>query len=267
MLRNRVTTRHLLATRMRSWFRMSLLTAATISGVSPGASCAEHLARRFVAQQPVAKLADGQVGNRRERGRVVRVDDQPRDFVVFVGNERLVEKRASGTSASAICAATRSSSFSAAMPASASPLRAGDAFASSVFKLVEAVRLFADGGAESSHGTASPQVRRSAVGGFVRHSGTSTAAENSKPTRKTSNNGVQSLFGRDHSRQVSAQNAADRADAVDESGRRAGAALRAEVDRGGAEIIESGPNRNTPTKKKNARHHPDVVDLRQTERA
>ena len=37
VLRKRVTTRHLLAARMRSWLRMSLLTAATISGVNPSA--------------------------------------------------------------------------------------------------------------------------------------------------------------------------------------------------------------------------------------
>ena len=61
VLRNRVTTRHLLAARMRSWLRMSLLTAATISGVNPGAKRAEHFACRLVAQQPIAKLADRQV--------------------------------------------------------------------------------------------------------------------------------------------------------------------------------------------------------------
>ncbi len=35
VLRKRVTTRRLRATAMRSWLRMSLLTAATISGVRP----------------------------------------------------------------------------------------------------------------------------------------------------------------------------------------------------------------------------------------
>ena len=38
MSRNRVTTRHLRATWMRSWLRISFETAAAISGVSPGAS-------------------------------------------------------------------------------------------------------------------------------------------------------------------------------------------------------------------------------------
>ena len=35
VLRNLVTTSHLLATKIRSWLRMILLTAATISGVKP----------------------------------------------------------------------------------------------------------------------------------------------------------------------------------------------------------------------------------------
>ena len=38
VLRKRVTTSQRLATSIRSWLRMSLLTAATISGVRPGAS-------------------------------------------------------------------------------------------------------------------------------------------------------------------------------------------------------------------------------------
>ena len=37
VLRNRVTTRRLRATAIRSWLRMSLLTAATISGARPAA--------------------------------------------------------------------------------------------------------------------------------------------------------------------------------------------------------------------------------------
>ena len=40
VLRNRVTTRHLRATAIKSWLRMSLLTAAAISGVMPGATAA-----------------------------------------------------------------------------------------------------------------------------------------------------------------------------------------------------------------------------------
>ena len=40
VLRKRVTTRTLLAARIRSWLRISLLVAATISGVRPGANAA-----------------------------------------------------------------------------------------------------------------------------------------------------------------------------------------------------------------------------------
>lgn len=40
MSRKRVTTRQRRATPIRSWLRISLLTAATISGVKPGASAA-----------------------------------------------------------------------------------------------------------------------------------------------------------------------------------------------------------------------------------
>lgn len=42
VLRNRVTTRHLRATAIKSWLRMSLLTAAAISGVMPGATAASR---------------------------------------------------------------------------------------------------------------------------------------------------------------------------------------------------------------------------------
>ena len=40
VLRKAVTTRHFLATRIKSWLRMILLTAAAISGVMPGATAA-----------------------------------------------------------------------------------------------------------------------------------------------------------------------------------------------------------------------------------
>ncbi len=45
-----------------------------------------------LAEQPVAKSADGQMRDRREGGGIVGVDDQPRDLVVLVGDDRLVEK-------------------------------------------------------------------------------------------------------------------------------------------------------------------------------
>ena len=85
-----------------------------------------------VGEQPLAEAADGQVGDRREGGGVVPVHDEPRDLVVLVGNDGLLQERASGTSASAICAAARCTADAAATPASRSPERAGVAQASSV---------------------------------------------------------------------------------------------------------------------------------------
>ena len=42
-----------------------------------------------VAEQPVAKAADGQVADRGKGRQVMAVDDQPGDFIGFVGNQRL----------------------------------------------------------------------------------------------------------------------------------------------------------------------------------
>ena len=44
---------------------------------------------RLVREQMIAQLAYRHAGDRSERRRVMRVDDQPRDLVVFVRNERL----------------------------------------------------------------------------------------------------------------------------------------------------------------------------------
>ena len=71
---------------------MSLLTAAAISGVSPGASAASRspVASSESSQlrnSPTVKRADG-----REGRCVVRVDDQPRDLVGLVGDDLLGEK-------------------------------------------------------------------------------------------------------------------------------------------------------------------------------
>ena len=75
-----------------------------------GRDRAERLLRRFIGQQPVAKCADRQGAHRRERRCVVRIVNEARDFVVFVRHERVVPRNvASGTSASAMRAATRSS--------------------------------------------------------------------------------------------------------------------------------------------------------------
>ena len=48
---------------------------------------------RFGGEQQLAELADGERGDRRERRRVVAVDDQPGDLVGFVRNHRLGEER------------------------------------------------------------------------------------------------------------------------------------------------------------------------------
>ena len=48
--------------------------------------------RRLVRQEPVAEPADGQVGDGRKRGPVVRVDDKARDLVGLVGNDVVVQE-------------------------------------------------------------------------------------------------------------------------------------------------------------------------------
>ena len=57
-----------------------------------GRQGAEGLGRRLIGQQPVAKAADGEVADRRECRGVVAIDDQPRDFVVFVRDDHLAQK-------------------------------------------------------------------------------------------------------------------------------------------------------------------------------
>ncbi len=68
-------------------------TAATISGVSPGASLSQTLLVGTLGEQPVAEVSDRQTADRREGIGVVLVDDQPGDLVIFIRNDRLVEKR------------------------------------------------------------------------------------------------------------------------------------------------------------------------------
>ncbi len=67
--RKRVATRTLRATAIRSWLRISLLTAATISGVRPGASAASAARVGGVGQQPFAQFADTQRGHRQQGAR------------------------------------------------------------------------------------------------------------------------------------------------------------------------------------------------------
>ncbi len=47
---------------------------------------------RLLAEQPVAEIAHGQVADRREGGGVMAVDDQPSDFIAFVGDQCFFEK-------------------------------------------------------------------------------------------------------------------------------------------------------------------------------
>ena len=52
--------------------------------------------RRLVRQQPIAKAAHRQMGDRPEGGRIVSVDDQARHLVVFVWDHKVFEERAQG---------------------------------------------------------------------------------------------------------------------------------------------------------------------------
>ena len=91
VLRKRVTTRHFAATAIRSCRRISLLTAAAISGVRPGRSAAS--VSRFGGEQEFAELTHGERSYRRESDCVVAVDDQSGDLVGFIWNDRFGEDR------------------------------------------------------------------------------------------------------------------------------------------------------------------------------
>ena len=132
-MRKRVTTRIFAATEIRSCRRISFETAAAISGVRPGASAAS-VRPSPVAEQPVAKLAHREMRDRRERGGVVLVADQPRDFVRFVRDHRLVQERSQRQFGQRHLRGDALFGARAARPASSSPERAGEAFASSVFR-------------------------------------------------------------------------------------------------------------------------------------
>ena len=134
VLRKRVTTRHLRATRIRSWLRISLLTAAAISGVSPGASAASAslVAASDSSQSrkpPTVRCATGANAPASCVSTISRVTSS-----ASYGTTASRRKAASGRSASARRAAMRSSADSAAMPASWSPERSGVALASSDFR-------------------------------------------------------------------------------------------------------------------------------------
>jgi hypothetical protein len=48
----------------------------------------------LVAEQPISKLADAEVRDRSEGSRVMRIHDEPRHFIGFIRNDRLLEKAA-----------------------------------------------------------------------------------------------------------------------------------------------------------------------------
>ena len=92
VLRKADVTWHFFATRIRSWLRISFETAAAISGVIPRDS--------FRSTSPVAASessqsrndADGQRRYRRKGRRVVAIDDQAGDLIVFVGDDGLLQE-------------------------------------------------------------------------------------------------------------------------------------------------------------------------------
>ena len=135
MVRKRVTTRIFAATEIRSCNRMIFETAAAISGVKPGASAAKAVGAGIVRKQPVAKFADGQMRDRRERRGVVR-DRQIRrvtsssSYGIRLGEKGL--QRHIGQRHLRRARVLRR--LRAAMPASSSPERSGDAFARRPFR-------------------------------------------------------------------------------------------------------------------------------------
>ena len=134
VLRNAVTTRHLRATSIKSWWRISLLTAAAISGVTPGASAASAavLAASDSSQSrnaPTVRCDTGANAAASWPSTISRVTSSS-----SYGTSASFRKCASGRSASASRAAIRSSALRAATPASTSPDRSAVARASSVFR-------------------------------------------------------------------------------------------------------------------------------------
>ncbi len=90
--RNRVTTRRFAAIAIRSWLREILATAATISGVSPGANAASvsSVAASESSQSrnsPTVKLATGAKAAASWPSTM-----SPRHLVFLIGNERLAQK-------------------------------------------------------------------------------------------------------------------------------------------------------------------------------
>ena len=125
VLRNRVMTRHLRATRIKSWLRISLLTAAAISGVMPRrtrASVASSAASPSSQSRksPTVRWAISAKAVASWLSRIRRVTSS-----VSYGISASFRKVFSGNSASAMRAAMRSADVRAATPASTSPERSG----------------------------------------------------------------------------------------------------------------------------------------------
>jgi len=119
---------------MRSWSRLILLTAAAISGMIPGASAASAsvVGASDSSQSrspPTVRWAITANAARSWLSTMSRVTSS-----LSYATTCSARKVASGRSASAYCAATRSSPDVAATPASTSPLRSGEALASSVLR-------------------------------------------------------------------------------------------------------------------------------------
>ena len=135
VVRKRVTTRIFAAAAIRSCTRISLLTAATISGVSPGAMAAS---RSGVASSESSQFRNSPTVNERTAANAsalcVSTISRVTSSLAY-GTICSSRKCTNGKSASANCAATRSSAEPAAIPASTSPLRKGAALANSSRKL------------------------------------------------------------------------------------------------------------------------------------
>ncbi len=89
VLRQRVTLRILAAASTRSLLLINLATAAAISGVTARRNFVEPGLVGGVVEQPLAKLAHRERRQRGERRGVVRVENQPGDFVALGIDDRL----------------------------------------------------------------------------------------------------------------------------------------------------------------------------------
>ena len=56
----------------------------------------QHGRVRLITKQPFAELSDREAGNRRESCGIMRVNNQPRDFVRFIRNQRFLQKLPQG---------------------------------------------------------------------------------------------------------------------------------------------------------------------------